>query len=265
MGHLRLISASTPVSRLWAAAAAGAVALHIGCFAAVFASSGAADDDALGAPAIEIGVEPLAPRLEESDLPPGPEAESASASQAVEEQKAVIEKTDLPKAVATETDDPDRLVSAEPVEKQTDKEPEKAALKATASIESTASEATAPPSSTTIEESKRSVAPVQGIGEAAQRVRVTWQKQLLLHLDRHKRYPAIATHRSAEITVSFVLDRSGHVMTASVAKGSGDPAFDDAALAMMKRADPVPPPPPPVADEGLTFTLPVIFRVRKSS
>jgi TonB family protein len=47
-----------------------------------------------------------------------------------------------------------------------------------------------------------------------------------------------------------------------VVKGSGDPAFDAAALSMLKRSDPVPQPPPLVADEGLTFTLPVIFRVK---
>jgi TonB family protein len=45
-------------------------------------------------------------------------------------------------------------------------------------------------------------------------------------------------------------------------KGSGDPVFDKAALAMVHRSDPVPPPPPLVADEGLSFTLPVVFRVK---
>ena len=44
--------------------------------------------------------------------------------------------------------------------------------------------------------------------------------------------------------------------------GSGDPAFDAAALAMLQRANPVPPPPPLVADDGLTFTLPVIFNAK---
>jgi hypothetical protein len=34
------------------------------------------------------------------------------------------------------------------------------------------------------------------------------------------------------------------------------------ALAMVRRSDPVPQPPPQVADEGLNFTLPVIFRAR---
>jgi TonB family protein len=45
-------------------------------------------------------------------------------------------------------------------------------------------------------------------------------------------------------------------------KGSGDPVFDEAALAMLHRSDPVPAPPPLIADEGLSFTLPVVFRVK---
>lgn len=84
----------------------------------------------------------------------------------------------------------------------------------------------------------------------------------LAHLDKHKRYPAGGSRKTVEIMVNFVLDRMGHVVSASIVKGSGDPAFDDAALAMVRRSDPVPPPPPLVADEGLSFTLPVIFRVK---
>ncbi|WP_245313116.1 energy transducer TonB family protein, partial [Bradyrhizobium macuxiense] len=54
----------------------------------------------------------------------------------------------------------------------------------------------------------------------------------------------------------------GHVLDMAIEKGSGDAAFDQAALAMIKRSDPVPKPPPLVADEGLKFTLPVVFRVK---
>jgi hypothetical protein len=34
---------------------------------------------------------------------------------------------------------------------------------------------------------------------------------------------------------------------------------------MVRKSDPVPRPPPTVADEGLNFTLPVIFRVKGKS
>ena len=62
--------------------------------------------------------------------------------------------------------------------------------------------------------------------------------------------------------VSFVLDRMGHVISKRIVKGSGDAAFDAAALDMLQRSDPVPAPPPLVADDGLTFSLPVIFQAK---
>jgi TonB family protein len=96
-------------------------------------------------------------------------------------------------------------------------------------------------------------------------VRATWQKELMAHLDRHKRYPVERVAKGAEIVVGFVLDRMGHVLSASIVKGSGDAAFDEAALSMIHRSDPVPQPPPLVADEGLNFTLPVIFKVKGKS
>ena len=92
-----------------------------------------------------------------------------------------------------------------------------------------------------------------------------WEKELVAHLDRHKRYPAERSQKSAEIVISFALDRTGHVLSSTIVKGSGDAAFDEAALAMVRRSDPVPQPPPLIADEGLSFTLPVIFRVKGKS
>jgi len=140
-----------------------------------------------------------------------------------------------------------------------------ATVQTQASQESVAAEATAAPSLENIPQGERSVAPAIGIGESARRVRATWQRELIAHFDKHKRYPAERALKSAEILVSFALDRMGHVLSMSVVKGSGDPAFDQAALAMIKRSDPVPQPPPLIADEGLNFTLPVIFRVKGKS
>jgi TonB family protein len=87
----------------------------------------------------------------------------------------------------------------------------------------------------------------------------------MAHLDKHKRYPAERALKTAEILVGFVLDRMGHVLSTNIVRGSGDPAFDAAALDMVRRSDPVPQPPPLVADEGLNFTLPVIFKVKGKS
>jgi TonB family protein len=255
-----------PSRRLWILAGVGALALHVGCAGLVIAHLQTDDpDDALGATAIEIGLEMMAPRVEATDLPPGPESDASVASPALAEQQAVVEDTELPKAVPTETEDPDRVVTINEPKKPEKDEPEMAAVQTSASTESVAAEATATPSSEAIPQGPRSVAPALGTGESARLQRVTWQKQLVAHLDKHKRYPAQRQQKTAEILIGFILDRTGHVLSTSIVKGSGDTAFDEAALAMIRRSDPVPQPPPLVADEGLNFTLPVIFRVKGKS
>jgi TonB family protein len=252
-----------PSRSLWVFAGIAALALHLG--GAAFALSRLQPDepdDALGAPAIEIGLELSSPKVEPTDLPPGPDTDASVASPALAEQKAEVKETDLPKDTPTETEDPDRVVTPNDVKKPVEDETKQATVATAASQESVAAEATAMPSSENIQEGPKSVAPAQGTGETARRIRATWQKELVAHLDKHKRYPAERQQKTAEILISFVLDRMGHVLSTSIVKGSGDSAFDEAALAMVRRSDPVPQPPPLVADEGLNFTLPVIFRVK---
>ncbi len=255
-----------PSWRLWIFAAVGALVLHVGGVALAVAHLQNDDfDDSLGAPAIEVGLEMQSPHLEATDLPPGPDADASVASPALAEQKAEVKETELPKDVPTETEDPDLVVAPNNSKKPKEDDPKVAAVQTSASMESVAAEATATPSTEAIPEGPRSVAPVQGTGESVQRMRATWQKELVAHLDKHKRYPSERSEKSAEILISFALDRLGHVLSANIVKGSGDTAFDEAALAMVRKSDPVPMPPPLVADEGLNFTLPVIFRVKGRS
>lgn len=247
---------------LWLAAGALVLALHAGggVLALGYVQPDEADD--LGAAALEVGLEMTAPRREPSDLPPGPEADEAAAAPAVVQRKAIDDPSELPKAVPTEAEDPDRIVSPEAAREPQEDETRVKAVETSPSMESAASEATAAPSSETME-APTSAAPVLGTGERARRVRTTWQKQLLAHLDRHKRYPSGATRPTGQVMVSFLLDRVGHVVSVSVLTGSGDAALDQAALTMMRRSDPVPQPPPLVADEGLAFTIPVVFRAQQ--
>src|ERR1700712_4747766 len=209
-----------PSRRLWILAGVGALALHIGCAALAIAQLQTDDpDDSLGAPAIEIGFEIMAPKVEATDLPPGPDTDASIASPALAEQKAVVEETDLPKAVPTETEEPDRIVTTNDTKKPEKEEQEVATVQTQASTESVAAEATATPSSEAIPEGPRSVAPASGTGESARRVRATWTKELIAHLDKHKRYPAERQQKTAEIVISFVLDRTGHVLSSRIAKG----------------------------------------------
>lgn len=249
-------------NRVWRGAALAALAAHLLLLAAIFVVFEIEpDDDSSGAPAIEIGLAPAAPHVEDSpDAPPGPQAdEAAAAAPAVAASQT--KDNDDPKIARVEADDAD-YTQAEKHEKPVE-EPTKHEATPVVSAESAASEAAAPPKSDVAQEAPHAVAPAPGVDKAARAAKLTWQKMLMAHLNRHKRYPSGAGRRSAEVAVAFTLDRLGHIVASSVRRSSGDRAFDEAALAMMKHADPVPAPPATVADEGLGFEIPVMFRAEK--
>lgn len=96
----------------WALAAFAAIVIHVACI--VLAREYVDEPEAeLGAPAVEIGIESLAPRLEPIDLPPGPDAEESIATPPAVE-RVRVEPTILPRAVpseTSETEDPDLAVA----------------------------------------------------------------------------------------------------------------------------------------------------------
>ncbi|MGB6936777.1 MAG: TonB family protein [Xanthobacteraceae bacterium] len=245
---------------VWISAALGALAIHAGGVAiALGATQPNETDDDLGAPAIEIGVELMSPHLDPSNPPVGPDTDASAPAPEVVEEKQVEQQTDLLKAAPTETDDPERVVSPNATRKPVKDDPTPATAAADPSEAFPAVEQTAVRSLENAQQSPRSVAPSPGIGESAVRQRVSWEKELAAHVNKFKRYPSDRVMQSAEVFVGFVLDRIGHVVSARVIKGSGHASFDEAKLAMLQRADPVPAPPPLIADENLTFSVPVDF------
>src|SRR5260370_41566253 len=145
--------------RLWMFAGLAALALHLGgaAFAVAHLRSEGLDD-AFGAPAIEIGLELTSPKLDPTDLPPGPDTEASVASPALAEQKAEVKESDLPKDTPTEAENPDRVVTPNDVKKPAEEEAKGATVQTQASQESVAAEATAVRSSDSIPEGRRSVA-----------------------------------------------------------------------------------------------------------
>ncbi len=248
---------------MWALAVLGAVTIHFVCIA--LAREYLRDDELeveLGAPAIEIGVELLAAHRDQMDLPSGPDAdESVASPPAVEPVPS--EPAVLPRAVPTETESPELAVALVETKQPKEEEPVLARAPVAPAAPAVAAMATARPSSEIIGQSSRSVTLAQGTGESPQRVRAAWAKELIAHFDRHKRYPANSSVAGATILVNFVIDETGRVLSSEIVRGSGDVSFDEAALAMIRRSDPVPKPPPIVVQEGLNFTLPVIFRVKR--
>jgi protein TonB len=88
-----------------------------------------------------------------------------------------------------------------------------------------------------------------------------WKSKLFSHMNRNARYLQ-RKMRNAKglVTVAFVIDPSGNVLSARVAGSSGDPAVDQLALEAVRRASPVPAPPPALAEPRKSISLPMLFK-----
>ena len=84
----------------------------------------------------------------------------------------------------------------------------------------------------------------------------SWRGALQAHLARFKRSPPGGGSGTAR--VSFSVTAGGGVVGVRLAASSGDPALDEAALAMVQRADPVPAPPSGMGAQ-VSLSVPVHF------
>jgi protein TonB len=86
-----------------------------------------------------------------------------------------------------------------------------------------------------------------------------WERSLVAQIERFKRYPPQAEGRFGGVMVAFNIDRNGRLLNARIIKGSGSAILDDEALAILQRASPFPLPPTGVADDRLSFVLPIRY------
>ena len=91
-----------------------------------------------------------------------------------------------------------------------------------------------------------------------------WRSELINRLQRAKRYPDLARSREEQgaAAVSFTTDRNGHVLSVKLVRSSGSPSLDEEAVALVRRADPLPPMPAELPGSTLTLTVPVTFSLR---
>ncbi|OBQ63533.1 energy transducer TonB family protein [Mesorhizobium erdmanii] len=102
----------------------------------------------------------------------------------------------------------------------------------------------------------KSAASVSGVSQAK------WESRLTAWINRHKRYPGAAKSRGAQgnVNVTFTMDSSGRVMSARVARSSGDPDLDRAALVVLQGA--TVPAPPPELGSRVSRTAPFVFNLQ---
>ena len=149
-------------------------------------------------------------------------------------------------------------------QKPKEDDPKIAAVQTQASTESVAQEATARQTlDENAPEAEKAKAPNLGIGKDKQKLAAEWGRQISAYFELHTRYPKVKKNKSTTVKVSLVLNRLGNVVSADVLESSGDAAFDEAAISMIRRSDPVPRPPAELTQDTFSYSLNVNFNERK--
>lgn len=253
---------------LWGAAIAGSFGLHVAIAAGVVQLSREADpeDVAAGSLVVELAPDYMTAPTPATALPIGnlssetiESAPSAAATAIVPDriETPPVEKAPEEPAIALREPKPESEESpAEP-------EPEKPPAENKESAASTASHAAAPVQIQGAREAAKTAAPQVGMSPQSQRAKVTWLRAISVHLERYKRYPAMAGDKRVPgtVRVHFKIDRRGHVTTSEVTTSAGTQRLDEAALEMLMRAQPLPLPPSDVVGDTFDFTVPVVFKL----
>lgn len=115
--------------------------------------------------------------------------------------------------------------------------------------------ATAAPKPLNVKRAETNAAPSTGISTSMSMS--TWRGRVMAHLNARKRHPG-GSARGRSL-VAFVIDRSGRVLSARLIRSSGTSALDREAVALARRASPVPAPPANVSGGRVTLTVPIHF------
>lgn len=194
--------------------------------------------------AVELAPAVTAPAMPRDERPPGPEAKERSASTTAAAREPNEQPPDLGGVLPA---------SSERAASNSNLEPARASTRSEASAPSSVA---APPAAT-LTAPQTSAASVQSAA-------VTWRGLLLGRLKAYRRYPRRAQSAGQEgvVLVAFTVDRRGAVLGVRIVRGSGYPLLDDAALATVRRASPVPPPPDDLPGDPVEVVVPVDFYVR---
>ncbi len=208
--------------------------------------------------AIDMAPEPVSTPSPPTDVPPGPQQTLSEPDPAPEEPP----KISAPPSPAANPPVP--VPKPEKPRKIVKKHKPAPHLKQPVPDKTPPAEQTTAPPSTEAPPAPAQAAPAPGASSShASQSPATWQGALLARLEKYKRYPAeaMADHQEGVPMLHFSMDRKGHVLSANIEGSSGHALLDQEALALVRRAEPLPVPPDSVEGDPVTLTVPIEFYI----
>jgi len=242
----------------WSLCAAAVVAVHGFVVLAVAGRSDDADVEA-GSPVVTIELAPfaVAPPAPTRDLAPGPVVESESREQVAEEappEERKETKKEEKRVEAPPAPDPEvAMIKPEPMGEEGPIDDRPAPVVAPAAPVPTAPQVAPKPAE------RVAALAVGQVPRPSPAAIASWERLLVAQLERHKRYPPHAKGKIGEAKLAFSIDRNGQVVASRIVHSSGSEALDQEALALIKRAAPLPPPPAGVSEDRLSFVVPIRY------
>ncbi|WP_240554537.1 energy transducer TonB [Acetobacter cibinongensis] len=212
--------------------------------------------------AIDMAPEPIAAPTPTTNVPLGPQQTLSI------QDPAPVEPPKLTAPPAPAPNPPIPVSKPEKPRKITKKHKPVMSIKKTLAEDTPPAETTTAPPSSDAPPAPDQAAPASGAPSAkTTQERVTWQGALLAQLERFKRYPpeAMAEHKEGVPSIKFSMDRKGHVLSVTLIKSTGSPLLDAEALALPKRAQPLPSPPDTVPGNIITLTVPIEFYINSQN
>ena len=106
--------------------------------------------------------------------------------------------------------------------------------------------------------------PSKPVGAAAAQAKQDYLVALRRRIERKKYYPRASRRRGEEgkVIVSFVIQKNGELIDMAVARSSGIPRLDKAALETLRRISPFKPIPADLGRNRLALSIPISYNLR---
>jgi protein TonB len=204
-----------------------------------------------------IAIAALQPKPEETQQPTANISRESPALEPVDEQELPV----IPQAAPRPTPRPEQVAEAKQRAPETP-EKAKAPAKRQASAGGNAGQSTRRGSADGSKQAQEASSGNAGRAREAGNAAVSnYPGTVYAKLRRSLRYPSEARRKRirGEVHVRFTVSRSGGVGSVGVARSSGSPLLDNAALETVRRAAPFPEIPPAAGRSSWSFTVPLAF------